>query len=89
MSEMRQPFATFSDGTLRIVFCDPAQVAFVRPLDAIVELDEVGDPLGIEIIGLEAQLGRGSSEAFGELTIGSDVKLSYDTFGCISGSLRG
>jgi hypothetical protein len=78
MNSVRRPSATFSSGTLRIVFRDPAQIASLRPLEAIVELDEFGDPLGIEVIGLEAQVSQGVSEDLDQLVVGSDVRFSYD-----------
>jgi hypothetical protein len=78
MDSAGRPFATFSDGTLRMVFRDPAQIASLKPLEVVVELDEVGCPLGIEVIGLETQLGQGTSENLDQLVGGSDLRFSYD-----------
>jgi hypothetical protein len=78
MDSAGRPFATFSDGTLRVEFRDPAQIASLKPLEVVVELDEFGCPLGIEIIGLETQLGQGTSENLDQLVGGSDLRFSYD-----------
>jgi hypothetical protein len=78
MDSAGRPFATFSDGTLRMVFRDPAQIASLKPLEAVVELDEFACPLGIEVIGLETQLGQGTSENLDQLVGGSDLRFSYD-----------
>jgi uncharacterized protein YuzE len=62
---------------LRVAFRDPKSVAQSRDVEVVVDLDEFGDPCGIEVIGLRAALGIHVAEVT-QLAAGRDVRFSYD-----------
>lgn len=47
-------------------------------VDVVVDVDEFGNPSGVELIGLRARLGASAADQFEELTRNFDVRVSYD-----------
>ena len=71
------PRAEYKDGTLRVAFRDPRFVKQSRDVGVVVDLDEFGDPCGIEVIGLQAALGAHAAEMT-QIAASQEVRFSYD-----------
>ncbi len=72
-----RPTVTYDKTALRIVLRDPQHIAHRQELDVVIDLDEFGDPSGIEIIGLCSALGARAAERPPVFESG-DVRFSYD-----------
>jgi uncharacterized protein YuzE len=72
-----RPVASFTNGSLRIAFADPRCVSESRDLEVVVDLDEFGDPCGVEMIGMSAALGA-NAPVLAESLAGEEVRFSYD-----------
>ena len=76
----RKPFrpkVTFENSILRLALRDAAVVT-TRDIEVVIDVDEFGDPSGLEIIGICEVLGENALVRLAENLDGSEIRFSYD-----------
>jgi len=73
-----RPFASYENRALRVALQDPQRVTQSQELEVVIDLDEFGDPSGIEIVGLCFALGSRAAGRLSDLVTGPGVRFSYD-----------
>ena len=78
MNSSFRPTATIDGSTLSISFRDPALKGSSRPIRVVVDVDEFGSPIGVEILGCTSQIGANAIDGLVEILDRSAVRFSYD-----------
>ena len=78
MTNAFAPTASFLDGVLIVRFREPSTVTRWFDIDLTVDVDEFGDPSGVEVIGFSEALGQAAAAGLAQVTAGSSVRFGYD-----------
>jgi len=78
MNSSFRPIATIDGSALHISFRDPASKASSLPIKVVVDVDEFGSPIGVEILGCVSQIGANAIDGLVDILDRSAVRFSYD-----------
>jgi uncharacterized protein YuzE len=73
-----RPFASYENRALRVALQNPEGMTRSQELEVVIDLDEFGDPSGIEVVGFCSALGSRAAGRRSDLVTGPGVRFSYD-----------
>src|SRR6185437_16259772 len=78
MSNEFRPTASLENNRLRVAFADPKGRSSSKNIDIVLDIDDMGAPCGIEVLGLCATLGARAADNLRQLPKSQTVRANYD-----------